>query len=128
MRLYPLVVTLLLIGCGEAQRPEETAADWASKAGPTWEAYEQGFRTGWTEGCEAASDRIKEEQPALSTANLCGHAPSSPDESVQTPAAPPDDPEGEGHSDGLIAGCENAYSVAGREDELDICGSGEMFG
>jgi hypothetical protein len=125
VRLHLLVVTVLLVGCGQAEGPQ---ASWESRTGPTWEAYKQAFRTGWTEGCEAASDRVEEEQPWLPTTGLCGHPPTGPGDEVVPPDAPPDDPEGEGHADGLIAGCESAYLGAGREQELDICATGELFG
>lgn len=126
--LYALVLALLLAGCGGSQSPAEEAADWESRTGTWWEAYEQGFRTGWAEGCEAASDRTRDEQPALSSTGLCGHPPTGADESVPIPEAPPDDPEGTGHSHGLRAGCEYGYTVAGREEESDICATGEIFG
>ena len=129
MRLCVLGMALLLAGCGGGQgSPQVATADWEERSGPTWEAYVQGFRTGWTEGCEAASDSLRDEEPSLSMTRLCGHPPAKPEEGDVTPDAPPyDDPEGTGHSDGLVAGCEDAFRAAGRHG-VAVCATGELIG
>jgi hypothetical protein len=129
-RLGLALTAAVLAGCGGAQETgeERAVSEWQSRTGVWWEAYEAGFRMGWDEGCDAASKRLREEHPSPVEIGLCGHPPRSPSEADLVPATPPDDPEGEGHSLGLVAGCEEAYAAAQQDDEADICATGYVFG
>jgi hypothetical protein len=130
IRSVTVIAIAVLVGCGGQTAEEQARSDWESHAGDAWQAYEAGFRNGWEEGCYAAEQNVEDEHPARASLSFCGNAPSGPNEleaAMLAPSTPPDDPEGEGHSDGLVAGCEHVYFEV-REEPGDLCVSGWLFG
>jgi hypothetical protein len=124
VRLAPLALTLLLLGCAGPSAEEEAQLDWEMSSGPAWAAYEEAYRRGVPEGCESASEKIHDEDPAayfqaVSLGGLCSHPPESPQE--ETPSLVPDDPEAEGYKQGLYDGCEYAYFKAQVKESWAAC-------
>ena len=106
---------LLLAGCGgessedsagpaEIESPEQR--EWESQIGPEWEEYEEGFKVGWVEGCNAVYESVAaayDEDFADEVVMDCEGAP--PSGYGGAPIQVPADPHAAGHVDGVAEAC-----------------------
>ena len=75
--------------------------------GPAWEEYEEGFRAGWIESCDAVHEAIVavyEDEDFANAVLGCSDPPSS-SFSAEPPLEVPDDPRAAGHADGVAEAC-----------------------
>ena len=110
------VVLLLIAGCGGGdgdapagplQDQSPAQRDWESQVGTAWEEYEEGFRAGWVESCDAVHEAIVAVYADEDFANAvlgCSNPPES-SFSAEPPLEVPDDPRAAGHADGVAEAC-----------------------
>ena len=73
--------------------------------GTAWEEYEEGFRAGWVESCEAVHDAIVAEYDEKYADAIVGCADPPPSGYGGAPLEVPDDPRAAGHVDGVAEAC-----------------------
>jgi hypothetical protein len=104
--------------------PDESAVEqgeWEAQEGDAWESFNEGYLTGWEEGCDVAFEGSPDgslyDQGDEYTADDCyGLAPYDASLVVDVPLEVPDDPYFEGEQVGMTDGCVAAY------DELPTYG------